>query len=57
MVEELGRDLGSDEPLGTGNLQALVVFEHNCPNNSLPVLWKGSETLPWTPLFPRITTV
>jgi hypothetical protein len=55
-VEELGRELGSEEPLGTGDLQALVVFEHNCPNNSLPVLWKGSETLPWKPLFARVTT-
>ncbi len=55
MVQELGRELGSHEPLGTGDLQALVVFEHNCPNNSLPVLWKRSETLPWIPLFPRIT--
>ncbi len=56
LVEEFGREMGSDEPLGTGDLQALVVFEHNCPNNSLPVLWKSSATLPWTPLFPRITT-
>jgi hypothetical protein len=56
MVKELGDAIGSDEPLGTGNCQALVVFEHNCPNNSLPVLWKeGSEFL-WRPLFPRRTT-
>jgi hypothetical protein len=57
LVDELARSMGSDEPLGTGDLQALVVFEHNCPNNSLPVLWKTSDGMPWNPLFPRITTV
>ena len=57
MVEELGKDMGSDEPLGTGGQEALVVFEHNCRNNSLPILWKASERVPWEPLFPRITTL
>jgi hypothetical protein len=56
MVEEFGRDLGSTEPLGTGSSEALVVFEHNCPNNSLPILWKHGNAVPWTPLFPRVTT-
>jgi hypothetical protein len=55
MVESLGRSIGSREPLGTGDQEALVVFEHNCPNNTLPVLWRESTELSWTPLFPRVT--
>jgi hypothetical protein len=53
LFEELARRVGSREPLGTGDLEALVVFEHNCPNNTLPLLWKKSDE--WTPLFERLS--
>lgn len=53
LFEEAGRRIGSPEPLGTGGLEALVVFEHNCPNNTLPVIWKAADG--WTPLFERLT--
>jgi hypothetical protein len=36
---------------GYGNTQALVVFEHNCPNDSLSILW--CETPSWKGLFLR----
>jgi len=36
---------------GYGDTQALVVFEHNCPNDSLPILW--FESTHWRGLFSR----
>lgn len=38
-------------PFGYGEHAFLIVFCHNCPNNSLPVLWK--ETKDFIPLFKR----
>lgn len=46
-----GKELEKDIPLGYGNCQALVVFEDNCPNDSLPILW--SQSSKWRPLFKR----
>ena len=44
-------------PLGYGNCQALVTFDHTTPNNSLPILWEGKwrsdKHERWKPLFPR----
>ena len=53
LFETTARSIGSNEPLGTGDCEGLLVFEHNCPNNTLPLLWKRSDG--WTPLFARIT--
>lgn len=38
---------------GYGNIGALMVFEHGCPNNTPAMLW-APQTLkhPWFPLFP-----
>jgi hypothetical protein len=36
-------------PRGYGGCGLLVVFQHDCPNNSLPVLW--AENRRWAPLF------
>lgn len=41
----------SDFMTGYGDTQSLVVFEHNCPNDSLPILWYDSEH--WKALFAR----
>lgn len=49
---EFGSKLVKNAPLGYGNCQSTVVFEHNCPNNTLPILWAESKT--WIPLFPRL---
>lgn len=52
---EYGSKLVKNAPLGYGDCQAAIVFEHNCPNNSLPILWAESQD--FTPLFPRDPTI
>lgn len=51
----IGKSLYPSNPLGYGDCQGLVVFEHNCPNNTLPIFWKNGvyDGKPWVPLFPR----
>jgi hypothetical protein len=49
-----GKKIVKNAPLGYKDGQLLVVFPDNCPNNSLPILWKtGTSSSPWTPLFGR----
>ena len=51
---EIGKKLEKKTPLGFQNGQLLVVFHDNCPNNSLPILWKEpTSKIKWTPLFKR----
>ena len=47
------RSTGCAEHLirGYGSSGLLLVFKHGCPNNSLPILWCGSEI--WQALFKR----
>lgn len=46
-----------NKALGWNNAQALVVFDHATPNNSLPILWSSNYVAEldrnWVPLFPR----
>ena len=52
----IGEVLEPSQPLGYGDCQALITFEHRCPNNTLPIFYKhgvryhGRE---WMPLFRR----
>jgi len=48
----IGKTLVPNAPLGHSGGQALVVFETNCPNNSLPILWSKGKG--WRPLFERV---
>ena len=51
---EIGKKLEKKCPLGFQDNQLLVVFSDNCPNNTLPILWKESTgKVNWTPLFKR----
>lgn len=38
-------------PLGYKDSQALVVFSHSTPNNTLPIIWVDKPG--WKPLYPR----
>ena len=51
VFRQYGQRLFPKHPLGYRDGQALIVFDHNTPNNSLPVLW--SEEDGWFPLFKR----
>jgi len=53
VAENYGKKLEKKCPLGYGNLQLAVTFEHNCPNDSLPILWSESTVPKWMPLFKR----
>jgi len=48
-----GKLLVKDNPLGYGDLGIGVVFEHSCPNDSLPIIWAESPNPRWTALFKR----
>ena len=40
-------------PRGFGDIGSLIVFAHDCPNNSIPILHASSRG--WRGLFPRFT--
>ena len=52
IAEATGMLLERRQPLGYGDIQALVTFSQSCPNNTLPILWSRNNN--WTPMFPRI---
>lgn len=41
----------STSSLGFADLGGLLVFDHNTPNTTLPIIWSNSKE--WLPLFPR----
>jgi hypothetical protein len=54
LFSTFGERISPEHPLGWKDSQALVVFETNVPNNTLPHLWAERDgRKPWTPLFPR----
>ena len=60
--ENHGKKLYPEYPLGYDDSQALLVFPHNTPNNTLPIIWASSENekeigVPWNPLCERIKKV
>jgi len=63
ICEKYGKSLYEKGPLGYENTQALISFPHNCPNNTLPVIWAGRRTdektrgVRWHPLRERIKTI
>lgn len=47
-----GTKLWSDYPLGYKGGQLLLGFNHNTPDNSLPIFW-ADEAMGWKPIFRR----
>ncbi|UYO96375.1 hypothetical protein OED01_12285 [Microbacterium sp. M28] len=52
-----GSRLFPSHPLGYLDGQLLLGFEHNVPDNSLPVFWLNETSVPWEPVFPRFHKV
>lgn len=57
LAYEYGRKLvdNKNNILGYDNSQAMIIFEHATPNNTLPIIWKGCnrEDFKWYPLKAR----
>lgn len=51
--EKYGRVLLASDPLGYSNCQLLFGFNHNTPNNTLPIIWHNEKNSDWTPIFKR----
>jgi hypothetical protein len=53
-----GNVLYARHPLGYRNCQLAIGFNHNTPDNTLPVFWAESTALPtWSPIFRRYVKV
>lgn len=54
MCQTYGNHLVPTAPFGYGNCQLLLGFEHNTPDNTLPIFWQDEPRgIPWTPIFRR----
>jgi hypothetical protein len=56
LVGRIGQHLHPAAPQGWNDMQSLIVFGHNTPNCTLPVIWKNGyvgERL-WHAIFPRM---
>lgn len=55
MILQIGRQLVPQNPLGFGNMAALVSFHNTIPNNTLPIFWSAGKVngREWQPLLPR----
>lgn len=52
--EKHGKELWAAHPLGYKDGQLLLGFNHNTPDNTLPIFWgEGSDSHPWEPMFKR----
>ena len=52
LIDHYGTKVDHRRPRGYNDSEIAIVFPENCPNNSLPILWKSAKS--WQPLFPRL---
>ena len=57
--QKYGATLFPEHPLGYKNGQLLIGFNHNTPDNTLPIFWGGSQSRngPWKAVFRRYNKV
>ncbi|HYF78868.1 MAG TPA: hypothetical protein VD973_17165 [Symbiobacteriaceae bacterium] len=53
-IKRYCRSISTSE-LGFGGVGGLLVFDHNTPNTTLPIIWHNGKG--WLPLFPRATRI
>lgn len=54
MCRHYGATLEPSGEVGYGNCQLLLGFQHNTPDNTLPIFWSNATGgLQWTPIFKR----
>ncbi len=58
LLEELGGKVYSEGVLGYKDSALLIAYSHQCPNNTLPIIWANGtnneinkKAYPWKPLF------
>src|SRR3989442_11618900 len=56
LVSSIGEKLQPDNPLGYGDMQALLASYRNTPNITIPIFWKRSakRSFAWKPLLRRM---
>jgi hypothetical protein len=52
-----GMELWSDHPLGYRSGELLLGFNHNTPDNTLPIFWFHNPSHPWEPMFRRFPKI
>ncbi|WP_146086880.1 MULTISPECIES: hypothetical protein [unclassified Rathayibacter] len=57
LASAYGSKLVPGHPLGYKNGQLLLGFQHNVPDNSLPIFWLNDTKVQWDPVFPRFDKV
>ena len=57
IARHYGELLNPGQPLGYKNSQLLIGFQHNVPDNTLPIMSRERVSPPWHPIFPRIEKV
>ncbi|MDH4944429.1 tetratricopeptide repeat protein [Sulfurimonas sp. C5] len=58
LIKKLGEKVYPSHPLGYKESSLLIAYSHQCPNNTLPIIWANGENnevkakaYPWHPLF------
>jgi hypothetical protein len=45
--------LADRDKFGYKDGQFLIAFQHNTPDNTLPIIWYNEDVKPWYPIFKR----